>query len=57
MGTKLDQKTIDQLEHCLALVQFGEVIILVHEGKIQGIDIKTRKKVVDKSGQASVDSK
>ena len=53
---KLDQKTIDQLEHCLSLVQFGEVIIVVHEGEIQGIDIKNRKRLVDKSIQHDVDS-
>ena len=57
MKNKLDQKTINQIEHALSLVQFGEVIIVVHEGQIQGIDVKNRKRIVDKSIHKDVDSK
>ena len=53
---KLDPKTIDQLEHCLSLVRFGEVIIVVHEGEIQGIDIKNRKRLVDKTVKHDIGS-
>ena len=54
---KLDPKTIDQIEQALTLVQFGEVIIIVHEGEIQGIDTRNRKRIVDKSIQMDVGSK
>ena len=53
----MDQKTINQIEHALSLVQFGEVIIVVHEGEIQGIDVKNRKRLVDKSIHRDVASK
>ena len=54
---KLDPKTIAQIEQALALVRFGEIIIIVHEGEIQGIDAKNRKRIVDKSIQMDVGSK
>ena len=57
MKNKLDQKTISQIEHALSLVKFGEIIIVVHEGEIQGIDVKNRKRLVDKSIQHDIDSK
>ena len=57
MKSNLDPKTIEQIEHALSLVQFGEVIIIVHEGEIQGIDVKNRKRIVDKSIQLDVSSK
>jgi len=57
LNTKLDPKTISQIEHALSLVKFGEVIIVVHEGEIQGIDVKNRKRIVDKSIHKDVISK
>ena len=54
---KLDPKTIEQIEQALALVHFGEVIIIVHEDEIVGIDVKNRKRIVDKSIHIDVGSK
>lgn len=53
---KLDKETIRHIETALAFVEFGEVIIVIHDGKIQGIDVKNRKRVLDKYGQRDVDS-
>lgn len=52
----LDQKTISQIDHAISLMQFGEIIILIHGGEIQGIDVKTRKRL-DKMLSDDVNSK
>ncbi len=45
---KLDPKTISQIEHALSVVEFGEVILIIHERVLVGIDVKDRKRLVDK---------
>ncbi len=54
---KLDPKTISQIDHAISLMQFGEIIIIIHEGEIQGIDTKTRKRLLDNNVHNGVDSK
>ena len=41
---KLDQVTIEWIESALEAVEYGEVIIIVHDGEIKGIDTKGRKR-------------
>ncbi len=41
---KLDQATIEWIESALNLVEYGEVIIVVHAGEIKGVDTKGRKR-------------
>lgn len=55
---KLDKDTIHRIEHALSLVQFGEVILVVHEGELQGIDVKSRRRIgVDKNGHDEIYSR
>ena len=44
---KLDRQTLKQIEAALDVVDFGEIIIIVHEGRIKGVDIKCRKRLTD----------
>jgi len=54
---KLTAETVCKIEQALALVEFGEIVLVVHQGKITAIDIKSRKRMaVDKSAQHGVDS-
>ena len=41
---KLDQETIEWVESALNIVEYGEVIIVVHAGEIKGIDTKGKKR-------------
>jgi hypothetical protein len=55
---KLTAETIRRIEQALAFVEFGEVVLIVHQGKLTGIDIKNReRRPIDKNGQDDVDSK
>jgi len=55
---KLTAETIARIERALTLVEFGEVVLLIHEGRLTGIDVKTRRRLpVDNCGHDDVDSR
>jgi len=55
---KLTPAIICKIEQALALVEFGEVVLLVHRGKLAGIDVKNRQRIpVDKSVRDDIDSR
>jgi hypothetical protein len=41
---KLDRETIERIESALDIVDFGEIIIVIHDNQIKGIDTKTRRR-------------
>jgi len=53
---KLTEKIICRIEEALALIEYGEIILIVHAGQIAGIDMKTRHRLVDKSTQPDINS-
>jgi len=41
----LDPELVRWIRRALEDLRFGEVIIRVHEGQVQGIDVKSRRRV------------
>jgi len=54
----LSPEIVRRIEEALAMVDFGEVVLLVHEGRLSGIDVKSRRRLpVDNCETHGVDSR
>ena len=45
---KLEQDIITAIEKGLDIVEYGEIILVIHAGEIKGVEIKSRKRILDK---------
>lgn len=56
---KLDPETVRLIERALEDLRFGEIIIVVHAGRIHGVDVKSRRRItaVDNSQSDRLGSK
>jgi len=56
---KLDPETVRWIERALEDLRYGEIIIVVHAGRIQGVDVKSRRRLstVDNSCSHGLGSK
>lgn len=56
---KLDADTVRWIDRALEDLRYGEIIIVVHAGRIQGVDVKSRRRIaaVDNSQSHELGSK
>ena len=44
----IDREALSKIESALDIVDFGEIIIIVHDKRITGIDVKCRQRMLSK---------